>query len=58
MEGKQELPGKTGWAESARAMEPMDRQKIGDAWGVTEKAYVDPNYCSATVLWPAGIPRG
>ena len=25
----------------ARALEPIDRQKIGDAWGSTGKAHVD-----------------
>jgi len=27
LEGKQELPGKTGLGESARALAPIDRQK-------------------------------
>jgi len=41
LEGKQELPGKTGWASPPVRWRRSAGKKIGDAWGITGKAYVD-----------------
>jgi len=41
LEGKQELPGKTGWASPPMRWRRSTGKKIGDALGITGKAYVD-----------------
>jgi hypothetical protein len=45
LEGKQELPGKTGWGESARALAPIGRHNCSlqkpDSWA----AFLSPENC-------------
>jgi len=41
LEGKQESPGKTGWASPPMRWSRSTGKKIDDALGITGKAYVD-----------------